>query len=170
MQAIPVPHAPWSSAGDGAATGTTLFDRASGSALIGHLRAGGIDIARVGELHAVMRSHEALVSEWLGDCAESLVVPLLTIASLLDVQAIILDGNLPRALIEALLERLTVLLGRAQAPRSVELRLGSIGNQAAALGAAFLPLHSRHGQASSAATTPLPPRTREEGVEPAGGS
>ncbi len=170
MQAIPVPPAPWSSPGDGAATGTTLFGRASGSALIGHLRANGIDIARVGELHAVMRSHEPLVSEWLQDCAESLVVPLLTIASLLDVQAIILDGNLPRALIEALLERLTVLLGQAQAPHPVELRLGSIGNQAAALGAAFLPLHSRHGQASSAATTPLPARMREDGAEPAGGS
>ena len=135
-----------------AANPTSLFRRASGSALIRHLRAHGVDVARAGDLHAVMRSHEALVSEWLRDCAEALVVPLFTTASLLDVQAIILDGNLPRPLIEALLERLTILLGGMPAP-PVELRLGSIGNQAAALGAAFLPLHSRHGQASAAATT-----------------
>ena len=153
MQAIPVPPAPWSSS-NGGGSGTSLFRRASGSALISHLRAHGIDIVRVGELHAVMRSHEALVSAWLQDCAESLVVPLLTAASLLDVRAIILDGNLPRALIEALLERLAIMLEQAPAPHPIELRLGSIGNQAAALGAAFLPLHSRHGQASAAATTP----------------
>ncbi len=155
MQAIPVPPASrTSSGGAGAADGTSLFGRASGSALIGHLRANGIGITRVGELHAVMRSHEALVSDWLQDCAEALVVPLLTMAGLLDVQAIVLDGNLPRALIEALLERLAILLGQGQTAHPIELRLGSIGNQAAALGAAFLPLHSRHGQASSAATTP----------------
>ncbi len=155
MQAIPVPPAPWAPPGAEAADPTSLSRRASGSALIRHLRAHGVDIARAGDLHAVMRSHEVLVSEWLRDCAEALVVPLLTTASLLDVQAIILDGNLPRPLIEALLERLTILLGGMPAP-PVELRLGSIGNQAAALGAAFLPLHSRHGQASAAATTVSP--------------
>ncbi len=152
MQAIPVPSARPTPPGTAAADPTSLFRRASGSALIRHLRAHGVDVARAGDLHAVMRSHEALVSEWLRDCAEALVVPLLTTASLLDVQAIILDGNLPRPLIEALLERLAILLGGMPAP-PVELRLGSIGNQAAALGAAFLPLQSRHGQASAAATT-----------------
>ncbi len=154
MQAIPVPSASGTSRGADAAGGpASLFQRASGSALIRHLRANGIDVARAGDLHAVLRSHESLVSDWLQDCAEALVLPLLTIASLLDLQAIILDGNLPRALIEALLERLALLLGKAEAPPRAELRLGVIGNQAAALGAAFLPLHSRHGQASSAATT-----------------
>ena len=155
MQAIPVPPAPWPLQGDAAAGPACLFQRASGSALIHHLRANGVAVARAGDLHAVMRSHETLMSDWLQDCAEALAVPLLTMAGLLDVQAVILDGNLPRVLIEALLERLTPLLRNAdsQAPPPVALRLGSIGNQAAALGAAFLPLHSRHRQASSVATT-----------------
>ncbi len=156
MQAILVPPAPRTSRAAAEAPGSTsLFQRASGSALIRHLRASGVSVSRAGDLHAVMRSHESLVSDWLQDCAEALVVPLLTVASLLDLQAIILDGNLPRVLIEALLERLSPLLGdaAAQAPNPVTLRLGSIGNQAAALGSAFLPLHSRHRQASSAATT-----------------
>ena len=155
MQAIPVPPAPWPLRAGAAAGPTCLFQRASGSALIRHLRANGVAIARAGDLHAVMRSHETLMSDWLQDCAEALAVPLLTMAGLLDVQAIILDGNLPRVLIEALLERLTLLLRSAdpEAPPPVALRLGSIGSQAAALGSAFLPLHSRHRQASSAATT-----------------
>ncbi len=155
MQAIPVPPAPWPSRGSAAAGPARLFQRASGSALIHHLRANGVAVARAGDLHAVMRSHETLMSAWLQDCAEALAVPLLTMAGLLDVEAIILDGNLPRVLIEALLERLAPLLRSAgpQAPPPVALRLGSIGSQAAALGSAFLPLHSRHRQASSAATT-----------------
>ena len=136
--------------------GTILLDRASGGALIRHLRANGITIARAIDLHGVMRSHGAVVAEWLEDCAESLVVPLLSMASVLDVQAIILDGNLPKALIEALITRLRPLLASAtpEARQPPELRIGSSGNHAAALGAALLPLHSRHGQASVAATTP----------------
>lgn len=134
---------------------TFLLDRASGGALIRHLRVNGIDIARAIDLHAVMRSHGAVVAQWLDDCAEALVKPMLSMASLLDVQAIILDGNLPKALIEALLLRLRPLLQDASLPtrRPPELRLGSSGNHAAALGAALLPLHSRHPQASVAATT-----------------
>lgn len=144
--------------GSGSGAGTILLDRASGGALIRHLRANGVAITRAVELHGVMRSHGAVVAEWLEDCAEALVVPLLSMASVLDVQAIILDGNLPKALIEALIARLRPLLASAapEARPPPELRLGSSGNHAAALGAALLPLHSRHGQASVAATTPYP--------------
>ena len=152
---IPVPPSLLSSAGNAAAGGTILLDRASGGALIRHLRAHGISIVRAVDLHGVMRSHAGIVAEWLQDCAEALVVPLLSIAGLLDVQAIILDGNLPKALIEALLRQLQPLLAQAahSARRPPTLRLGSSGNHAAALGAALLPLHSRHAQASVAATT-----------------
>jgi predicted NBD/HSP70 family sugar kinase len=152
---IPVPPSRLSHAAGRGTHATFLLDRASGGALIRHLRINGIDIVRAIDLHAVMRSHGAVVAEWLDDCAEALVMPLLSTASLLDVQAIILDGNLPKALIEALLERLRPLLQHASLPARAppELRLGSSGNHAAALGAALLPLHSRHGQASIAATT-----------------
>lgn len=142
-------------AGSLAGGGAILLDRASGASLIRHLRANGIAIARAVDLDGVMRSHGSVVAEWLQDCAEALVIPLLSIASLLDVQAIILDGNLPRALIEALLMRLQPLLAAAtpESRRLPELRLGSSGNHAAALGAALLPLHFRRAQASVAATT-----------------
>ncbi len=128
-----------------------LLDRASGAALIRHLDAHGITVARATELHGVMRSHGELVEAWMQDCAEALVVPLLSVASLLDVQAIILDGNLPRALIEGVLARLQPLLADANPePRGLpELRLGSGGKRAAALGAALLPLHLRHGSVAA---------------------
>ena len=131
-----------------------LLDRASGAALIRHLEANGITVARATELHAVMRSHGELVEAWLQDCAEALVVPVLSMASLLDVQAIILDGNLPRALIEGVLGRLQPLLADATAESRgpPELRLGSGGKRAAALGAALLPLHLRHGSIAAPAS------------------
>lgn len=151
-----LPHAQERSGMGRSGSGTILLDRASGGSLIRHLRTNGIHIARAVDLHGVMNSHAGIVAEWLQDCAEALVVPLLSVSSLLDVQAIILDGNLPTALIEALLARLRPLLVDAtpETRQPPELRLGSSGNHAAALGAALLPLHSRHGQASVAATTP----------------
>ena len=147
MQAIPVQPGRWAlRSGGEAADPVRLFQRASGSALIRHLRDNGIDVVRAADLHAVMRNYEPLVSEWLQDCADALLVPMLTMASLLDLQAVILDGNMPRLLIEALVKRLLPLLDAAAAgvPQPVVLRLGSVGDQAAALGSAFLPLHSRH--------------------------
>nr|WP_321984622.1 ROK family protein [uncultured Lichenicoccus sp.] len=132
---------------------TTLQDRASGSALIRHLQANGVTITKAVELHAVLREHPHLVDAWLQDCADALVMPMLSMAMVLDVQAIILDGNLPRAIIEALLARLAPLL-QAATPRSrraAALLHGSSGDHAAALGAALLPLHDRHGQTGIAA-------------------
>jgi len=90
--------------------------------------------------------HPALVGEWLEDCADALVDPLLSISSLLDLQAIVVDGNLPRALVERLVDRLQALL-EANAPEARSppaLRLGTAGRDAAALGAALLPLHSSY--------------------------
>ena len=157
---VPVPRSAFSdmTADTSSAESAILLERASGFALFRHLEAQGIAIARAVDLHAVMRSHAAIVEAWLQDCAEALVAPLLAMTRLLDVQAIILDGNLPRALIAALLERLaqTLTLATQGAGPRAELRLGSSGDHPAALGAALLPLHSRHGQASLAATSGRP--------------
>jgi predicted NBD/HSP70 family sugar kinase len=121
-----------------------LLNRASVGALIRHLRQNEVRVATLEDLDAAIESHTALVREWLDDCVDALVVPLLSIGSLLDLQAIIIDGNLPRSLIEWLVERLGVLLAEA-APESrlpPALRVGMIGRDAAATGAAILPLHS----------------------------
>ncbi|WP_428377926.1 ROK family protein [Lichenicoccus sp.] len=145
---IPVQHSSLPVNRPAGSRSTTLQDRASGSALIRHLQANGITITKAAQLHAVLRDHPGLVDAWLQDCADALVMPMLSMAMVLDVQAIILDGNLPRAIIAALLGRLGPLL-QAATPRSRKapgLLHGSSGDHAAALGAALLPLHDRHGQ------------------------
>ncbi|UFW90576.1 ROK family protein [Bradyrhizobium barranii] len=121
-----------------------LLNRASVAALIRHLQHNRDDIRKNGDLESAIRRFPRLTNEWLEDCADALVGPLLAISSILDVQAIIIDGNLPRDVIEALTGRLQVLLQGAvpEARRSPALRVGTLGRDAAALGAAILPLHS----------------------------
>jgi predicted NBD/HSP70 family sugar kinase len=83
------------------------------------------------------------VREWLEDCADALVGPLLSIGCVLDVQAIVIEGDLPDGLTGELVGRLRELLAAA-APEAREppaLRIGTMGRSAAATGAAILPLH-----------------------------
>lgn len=129
-----------------------LLNRASVNALVRHLRRNGVPVAANLDLEREIPAHPELVGEWLEDCADALINPLLCISSLLDLQAIVVDGNLPRALTEQLLERLRVLLD-ASAPEARSppaLRLGTAGRDAAAIGAALLPLHSAYGPGQEA--------------------
>jgi predicted NBD/HSP70 family sugar kinase len=120
-----------------------LLTRASITSLLRHLRGSGVAIERRTELDDAIERHANLVDEWLEDCVDALTAPLLSAACVLDVAAVVLDGDLPGALIEDLGRRLRLAMAHAapedrQAP---ELRLGTVGREAAALGAAILPLH-----------------------------
>jgi predicted NBD/HSP70 family sugar kinase len=90
-----------------------------------------------------MAGEGALVSGWLEDCVDALVVPLLSAARVLDVDAIVLHGDLPGSVLQDLAGRLAVALDQAapEARETPELRLGTVGRWAAAIGAAILPLH-----------------------------
>ncbi len=124
-----------------------LLNRASVSSLIRHLRAGGTAVGNGAELDAAIAAQPGRVREWLEDCADALVHPLLSMSALLDLQAIVIDGNLPRTLVEWLVARLRTLLEAAapEARRAPALRLGTVGQNAAAIGAAILPLHAYFG-------------------------
>lgn len=124
-----------------------LRDRASGSSLFRHLAANGVVPPSAVDLHAVLVEHPHVVGQWLDDSSEALLTPLLSLLGVLDLQAVVLDGNLPRPLVAELCRRLQQLLTAAWPQTSVALRLGSAGSQAAALGAALLPLHVHHQQA-----------------------
>jgi predicted NBD/HSP70 family sugar kinase len=120
-----------------------LLTRASVSSLIRHLRACGVPIERRRDLDVAIARHPEPVREWLEDGAQALVGPLLSAACILDVEVIVLDGDLPQPLLAELVARLrTLLVEAAPEARAVpELRPGTVGREAAALGAAILPLH-----------------------------
>lgn len=124
-----------------------LLTRASVGALIRHLRHAGVDVSTLAGLEAALPDHPAPVQEWLEDCADALVYPVLSIAGVLDPQAIVISGDLPQPLVEWLVARLRDLLAAAvpQAREPPALRVGTVGRNAAAIGAAILPLHSNFG-------------------------
>lgn len=140
---MPVGRSRLATAPDPARSHDILLTRASINSLIRHLRGNGVAISSRSEVEEAFTRHPRLVGEWLEDCADALVVPLLSAARLLDVEAIVLDGDLPKSIKEDLLERLVPLLDAAtpEARKPPRLLLGMIGREASALGAAILPLH-----------------------------
>jgi predicted NBD/HSP70 family sugar kinase len=124
-----------------------LLNRASVTGLVRHLRANGVTVASSRDFEAALETQSALVGEWLEDCAEALTNPLLSIAVLLDLRAIVIDGNLARPLIERLVAPLRALLIThvPEAREPTELKVGTIGRNAAVIGAATLPLYCSYG-------------------------
>ncbi len=120
-----------------------LQARASISALIRHLRANRVQLGSNGDLGAAILAPPRLVAEWLDDCADALVMPVLSASRLLDVGAVVLDGALGRGELEGLADRLRrALTENRQEPRGTpEVLIGKIGGDAGVLGAAILPLH-----------------------------
>jgi predicted NBD/HSP70 family sugar kinase len=140
---MPVERSRLESAPEPRRTHEILLTRASVNSLIRHLRASGLKVFSQRDLEEVLDNPPGPVDEWLDDCADALVVPLLSAASLMDAEAIVIDGDLPSSIMEDLLERITVLLAAAtpEARHPPNLVLGQVGREAGALGASILPLH-----------------------------
>ena len=112
-----------------------LLNRASYHSLARHLAAEGLALDA-----AAIAARPDLIESWVGDCAAALTRPLYAIATLLDLQAIVLSGRLPEPVMDALLARLEKDLAAA-APESrypPKLLRGTSGTDAAATGAALL--------------------------------
>ena len=139
---IPVPASALAGARTSAGERDILLGRASVAALLRHLR-------KSGETAASIAAPEVTpaVGAWLGDCADALVVPLLTARALLDLPLAVIDSDLPAGMVDALLGRLAPLLASSVAEARTPPRLlrGSFGAAAGALGAATLPLFLHFG-------------------------
>lgn len=121
-----------------------LLSRASISSLIRHLRANGVAVRDRVELdRAIAADAPHLVAQWLDDCTDALVAPLLAAARILNVETVVIDGDLPAALMAELIALLQRRLAEAspEARDAPQLRRGVVGRSAAAIGAAILPLH-----------------------------
>ena len=117
--------------------------RASVNALIRHLRESGQPVENREELDALLEQGHPAVAEWLDDAADALVQPVLSAVRVLDVAAVVVDGTLPRPVLDQLIAKLERDLALAS-PESREpprLMRGTVGRDAPAIGAAILPLH-----------------------------
>ena len=77
-----------------------LLTRASLNALIRHLRGNAVAVEGQDELERLLEQRHPLVEEWLDDAAEALVLPVLSAVRVLDVDVVVIDGNLPRGLLD----------------------------------------------------------------------
>jgi predicted NBD/HSP70 family sugar kinase len=135
-----------------------LIGRASLNALMRHLRWHGIKIEGPGALPGILPTATPLALEWLDDCADALVGPLMAARALLDVPVVVVDSDLDAGWIDRLIARAQPALNAAaaEARTAPTLIRGSLGGLAGALGAATLPLFFHFGPASGQPSGALP--------------
>ncbi len=119
-----------------------LLTRASVNALVRHLRFRRGGAIKPGDLIGAMTNDPAGVDEWLDDCTDALVGPILSAAALLDLPLVVIDSDLAPTYVGRLVERLRPALAAAvaEARQPPQLAVGSFGAKAGAIGAASLPL------------------------------
>jgi predicted NBD/HSP70 family sugar kinase len=121
-----------------------LLRRASIYGLINHLQANGIAITRVRELDPLPREARGPFNEWQEDCADALAQAIVSTIAVVDVEAIVIDGLLPRVLLQDTVAKIQrrfaelVPIGLV-AP---EIVAGTTGPKASAIGAGILPIYS----------------------------
>ncbi|MFO1039715.1 MAG: ROK family protein [Geminicoccaceae bacterium] len=120
-----------------------VLTRASINSLIRHLRGNGLRIESRADLDVILDSGHPAVDTWIEDCVDALVDPVLSAKCILDVQVVVLDGDLPLTVLKSTAENLQreVAAATPEARQPPAIILGQVGRQAAAIGAAILPLH-----------------------------
>ena len=134
--------------GDGAPATRQLIDCASIWVLEKKLRAAGRDASMLWRSPHEWADIGALLDEWIEEVAQSLALAVTAAISVLDFEAVIIDGSCPAAVRARIVERTTARLARIdrQGLSPVTLSEGSIGGGARAIGGACLPLLARFGR------------------------
>ena len=122
-----------------------LLQMASGWQLEQALISAGHDPLLVHQEDIMNNAYQALTQAWLVQASEALAMSVATSASLLDLDAVVLDGSLGGPLMAALM---TITQSKLQQYRfdgihQPELLQGQVGAHARALGGALLPMHSQ---------------------------
>lgn len=131
-----------------------LLRRASVYGLINHLRASGVAIKRVRELDPMPADARVPVNEWQEDCADALAQAIIATISVVDVEAIVIDGVLPRALLQDTVSRVQRRFAELVPAGLIapEIVAGTTGPRASAIGAGILPIYSMFAPDSAVLT------------------
>ena len=122
-----------------------LLELASGWQLEQSLMAAGLDPHLVGQDEIMKAAYAGHTQPWLAQAATSLALAITSAAALLDLDAVVLDGSISPALLQALLTQTKTELGhgRFDGIHAPNLVAGRVGSVARALGGALLPLHAQ---------------------------
>lgn len=123
-----------------------LFGMASMSHLATAMDATGADSSQLWEQHETWNVAPKILSDWMDQAAMGLAWAALTAATLLEIEAVLIDGWMPTAVRAELTRRtqqalLSLDLSGIAAPA---IRQGTVGAEARALGAAAIPLSQRY--------------------------
>ena len=123
-----------------------LFDSASLSVLAGMMEAAGEPSDHLWERPDHWQVSDAVLSTWMDMAAEGLASAILSAATLLELEAVLIDGWMPVSVRAEVTRRTAEALSRLDlsgiAPPQV--REGTVGAQARSLGAAAIPLSQRY--------------------------
>lgn len=134
LSSVPAPSGPFE----------ILLRRASVAVLMRHLRSNGEHIARVKDLEYLAADAQRYLREWQEDCADALAQAIVGSIAVLDVDAVIIDGILPRAILDTTISMVSRRFDEIVPDGVVvpQIIVGSTGVQAAATGAAILPFYA----------------------------
>ncbi|MCO5063180.1 MAG: ROK family transcriptional regulator [Rhizobiaceae bacterium] len=129
-----------------------LIDIASLSVLEKRLKAEGVDIGLRWTNLESWRQAGAIADRWIADAAHALAYAIVSSASVIDFEAAIVEGWMPPEIRGRLTDGVRAALARidAEGLQVPEIREGSVGHHARAIGAASLPLSERFLVGSSA--------------------
>lgn len=102
------------------------------------------EVLHPAQILARYRAGDAELTAWLDEAGRYLAQGVLAVENLLDPEAILMGGRFPEPLLDELLKRVAVHLGERRMrgkPVHPQLSVSTLGEHAAALGAATLPLY-----------------------------
>ena len=129
-----------------------LLRRASIYVLTNHLRANNVPIRRALELESLGEKAEPFLTQWIDDCADALAQAIVGAVAIVDVDAVVIDGILPAAVLKRIVRAVVDRSGAIMPEGLVapQIKAGTIGPQSAAIGAAILPLYAMFAPDSAA--------------------
>lgn len=136
---------PWpGDASSGTGARQQLIHQASLWELEERLQALGLDRMAAYDQRALQGVHEAPARQWLAQAAQALAHAVVSGTAFLDLDAVVIDGSLDRAMLDALIAQTHEALQHHnwEGLWQPALHAGQTGSDARALGGALLPLHS----------------------------
>jgi predicted NBD/HSP70 family sugar kinase len=123
-----------------------LLSIASMSTLADAMAAAGEPSDHLWEQHDVWRVSPAILSDWMDATADGLASAILSAATLLELEAVMIDGWMPTDIRAEITLRTVAALHRLDLAgiEAPVIREGTVGAQARAMGAAAIPLSQRY--------------------------
>jgi predicted NBD/HSP70 family sugar kinase len=140
---FPVSHSTLSSSQDSARPFEHLLSRASLYALHKHAKHRGLEI-ELSTMDALWCEESIQVlNEWIEDCSAALAQFFIGAWSLIELEAIILDGALPRPVLNRIIDatQAHIQLYQTEGVITCDVKLGKLGSTARSIGAACLPVY-----------------------------